>query len=469
MEVKPEGSDEEQLGRARIVVGNTPANRAISSGDEVEIFKDGESVFDGNVTKQPSRGNGQNDELEIVAGDRRVELQYHEAHRPFYDMDTGQIIKEAVAYKADTLNSVTILRGDEAGSEWDTNIPVFELADFSRKRYREKGSNIVFAGWREGASGNYRATFDGVPSSGIPGEGQIMRLRTRILANNTGDQIRGEVELVDNAGKNYVWSLPQLSTNFEEYELKAEDASTEADIGSEADGTGVLEYRFRIKGDLSESRAVLIDYAETLPFSLEDRDANITTDNVQDTGRRISRRYDASIMEMLNELAEEDGFVSRVDEEDDLHFEPFGQTSSDLEISHEAGTPVTDVSVDRDYDQIVNKLTVQGSGSVQVTVTDQASIQFYGLSEREDQLVDKEIQTNAEARRRGERRLDDKAWHDSALEFEIADSRFEQVLVGETIPVDWPDEDVEGTFTVSGKETNDRGFVTLSLTGNTTT
>ena len=464
-DVKPQGKDEEQLGRARILVGNTPGNRAIASGDEVEIFKNGGRVFNGNVTKKPSRGDN-NEELEVVAGDRRVELQYHEAHRPFYNMDSGELIREAIQYEAQPVNSVTILRGDESGSNWDHNIPVFELANFSRKRYREHGSNLVFAGWREGASGTYRATFSGVPSRGIPGDAQIQRLRTRILANNRGDQIRGEVELVDNAGNNYVWDLPQLSTNFEEYELRAEDARTSAGIGTTASGTGVLEYRFRLKGDLSEARAVLIDHAETLPFVLESRDANITVDNVQDTGRKITRRYDASIMEILNELAEEEGFISWVDEEDDLHFEPFGQTTADKEISYTA-TPVTDVAINRDYDRIVNKLTVQGSGSVQVTVRDNASIQFYGLSAREDQLVDKEIQTNAEARRRGEAVLDDEAWHDTALEFEIADTTFDEVRVGETMFIDWPPEDVQGTYAVSGKETTDAGLVTLSFTGHT--
>jgi len=467
VDVKPKGSDEGNLARAQVVCGNTPANRAIQSADEVLINKNGTEEFDGSVVKKPTTGD-KGDFLELVVADERAELFYEEVHRPFYDMDTGTLVEEAILQRAQTLNSVTVHAGDESGSEWDSDVPVFEKCGFTSKRYRDRGTDLIFCGWREGASGEYSVTYDSVPAAAIPGEGQISRLKTRLLANNTGDQIKGELELTDNAGKTYVWTLPRLNSNFETFNLRAEDATTSASIGSVNGSPGTLEYRFALGGELSEPRAVLIDYAETLPFSLESRNTSLTATGVQTTGRTINRRYDATIMELLNELSEEDGFTSYV-EEDDLKYEPSGQTVAPKSIDFDGGTPVVDYSVERDYDRIVNKLTVQGSGDIQVTVQDNASIEFYGLSPREEQLVDKEIQTSGEAQQRGEQILDSEAWHESALSFSVADSTFSDVRVGEAIQITWPPDDVDGEFIVSGKEIDNRGIVTLTATGSTET
>ena len=465
IEVKPEDKSEGQLARTKVTCGNTASNRAIASGDAATVTKNGSVEFEGNVTKKPSKGSN-NDFLELIVGDKRVELHYEEVHRPFYNMDTGDIIAEAVNKRAQTLSRRTVTGGDESGSEWESDIPVFEPASFSNKRYRERGSDVVFCGWREGAAGEHYARFTDVPASAIPGDGQIMRLSTRALANNSGDQIRGEVELVDNADNAYVWDLSRMTTDFQKYELRAEDARTNAKIGSNASGTGVLEYRFNLTGELSEARAVLIDYAETLPFSLKTRNTAVSPAEVQTTGRTITRRYDASIMEMLKELSTEDGFTSYVDQSEDLHYEPAGQSVASKSIDH-SSTPVVDADIDRDYDRITNKLTVQGSGGIQVTVQDKASVEFYGLSAREDNIVDKEIQTEREAQARGEAVLDDEAWHDTAMTFSVADASYTDVRVGQSMSVEWPPEDISGEYIVSATEVQDSGIVKVSLSGNT--
>lgn len=464
VDVQPEEADENELARAKITVGNTANNRTISSADAVVIQKNGSTVMEGNITKRPTKEEG-GQFLELTAADKRVELQKQEVHRPFINMDSGDIIKESLNKRAEVRNSVIIHQGEGPGSDWSHDLPVFELADFSSKRYREYGSNLVFCGWRTGAAGTYTATYSGVPSSAIPGTGQISRLKTRLLANNTGDQIQGEVELKDNNGKRWIWSLPQLSNNFETYELRAEDAKQSASIGSAASGSGVLEYRFFLKGELAEPRAVLIDHAETLPFALRDRTTNITDTDVQTTGRSITRRFDATLMEMLKELGHEDGFMSYVDSDDHLHYEPSGQADAPKSIDFNGGTPVVSASNEKDYDRIINKLTVVGSGDIQVTLSNQASISFYGLSEREDQLVDKEIQTNAEAKSRGEGEM--VPWHDSALKFEVADESYSDVRVGESMQIKWDPFDVDGEFIVSGKEVQPSGIVKLSFTGHT--
>lgn len=464
VDVRRRNSDEDILARSTVEVANTAENRSITSGDTVDIRERGETIFEGNVVKKPSKGDD-GELLEFVVADRRAQLFYEDVHRPFYDMDTGAIIREAVNHRAQQLEAVTIHRGSSL-SNWSSDAHVFELADFPRGDYQEYGSDLIFVGWREGASDDYVVRFDNVPSRAIPGSRQIMRFQTRLLVNNTGRQFTVEVELVDQSGANYIWTIDNPGTDFETHELRPEDARNSANIGSEASGTGVLEYRFDIKGDLSEPRAALIDHADTLPFSLHPRDSNVTVDGVQDTGRTISRRFDENIMEMLNTLTTEDGFMSYIDSEMDLHYEPAGQTFAPFDINDET-TPVVGYDIDRDYDRITNRVTVQGARDIQVIVSDNASIQFYGLSSREDAIVDDTIQTQREARQRGEKELEDLAWHDSALSFEIADRAFEQVRVGELIPISWNDEDIDGEYIVSETQTDETGIVTIKATGST--
>ncbi|AGM11216.1 hypothetical protein M197_gp51 [Haloarcula hispanica tailed virus 2] len=462
-DVEPVSGDAGRLGTAKVVAGNTAANRAVSSGDDAQVKRNGTVEFDGKVTKAPGGGKYQ-EQLEFTIADNRVVLRYIEVHRPFYEMDTGDIIKAAVTEEASVRSPTFIHRGDDL-TGWSSDTPEFELLDSDEKRVHEYGSNVLFAGWPGGSSGDYSITFTNVPSSAIPGDGQIIRLTTRMLVNNRGDQIECEVDLRDNAGNNYIWTPERLDTNFREYTFAAEDAVSEADIGSALGTNGALEYRFRLKGNLPEPRAVGIDMAQTLPFVTGARTTDITVNNVQTTGRTITRRFDENVMQMLQTLGDEDGFDSWVDSSDDLHYEPGGTRSANFSITD--NTPVTDYNFDRDYDRIVNKVTVQGANDIQVTAVDSASIDFYGISEREEQIVDREIQTEAEADRRAREYLEDNAWHDTAIMFEVADVDYAGVSIGEAMRVQWSPEGVDTIYNVSKKTVSDAGYVTLHFSGYT--
>lgn len=285
-----------------------------------------------------------------------------------------------------------------------------------------------------------------------------------MLVNNRGDQIEAEVDLRDYAGNNYIWTPERLDTNFREYTFSAEDAVSHADIGSKNTNSGSLQYRFRLKGTLPEPRAVAIDMAQTLPFALKTRTQDLTVANVQDVGHTITRRFDENVLNILKTFVMEEGMASWVDANDDLHFEPAGGSGASQSIDY-GTTPVTSTSFSRDYDRIVNKVTVQGSGQVQVTAVDESSAKFYGLSEREKQLVDRSIQTEVEATRRAKGFLQDHAWEDGAMSFEIADGSFEDVRVGEAIPIKWDPEDVNNAFIVTAVETDADGYVTIEIGG----
>lgn len=445
------------LGRATIVVGATPFNKdSFGSGDKVVVSRPNDQNWNGYITGRPNRtGDGT---LEIEAMDTRYELKNLDVHRVFYDMDSGNIVKSAVTESAEGLGRVNIHVGSDL-TNWSGDTPYFELANLSTKQIHEKGSDLIFLGIPQGATGSYKATFSGVPSAAIPGDGQVLRLVTRVLVNDPGSQITGQIELRDNAGNQYVWDVEYRGTGFNKYELKAEEAETDGEVGT----NGTLEYRFDLSGELSDNVGAVIDYADTFPFQLVNRsESDITTNNVETTGRTITRRVDKSALELIQDLQTEEGFTSWIDSNDDLHFTNAGGTSSSKQIVR-GSSPVTKADFNTKYDTIDNKVTVQGSGDIQVTLRDPGSIAFYGVAPRSEPLVDETIQTRAEAEDRGRGYLNKNAWNDTVATFTLADTAFQQLTKGDSVYVDWPPQNLSGDFVVTSIEVNSAGLVTVDL------
>ena len=465
MEVSTGSESGGTLGTARVVCANTSANRAVDFSDAAVVKREGTVEFEGPVTKKPTLGTS-NGRIEFTVADQRYELSLIEAHRPFYQKDPGEIIRSAVNKQARIKSPVRVHSGDDA-SDWSSTAAEAGLVGATEQRLHEYGDDVFALGIPNGSSGLYEATYEAVPGAAIPGDGQVVRLTTRLMANNQADVFEGELDLRDNAGNNYIWSFPRLDTNFTEYEFSAEDAVAESSIGTPSTQDGTLTYRFRAKGKMPENRAIAIDHAEVLPYEVRSRNSRVDTSGVEDVGDTINRRHDETVLELVTKYATEYGYTSWVDQQDVLRFEPAGSESSPLAIDY-SGTPVIDANFDRDSDRVTNKITVQGSDGVQVTAVDSSSVSFYGLSEREDQLVDEQIQSQEEARRRAEGFLEDNAWSDTAISFTIADTTYGQVRVGQAITLRWPPEDIStSTWEVSSVNANTGGTVEIALTGAT--
>lgn len=469
LEVSTSSEDEGAIGKATALIGNTPSNRNIRSGDDAAVYKNGSIEFRGKVIGDPRFGDD-NAALELVIADGRYELQKLTVNRPFYQMDTGEILREAINKQIRPLSREYIsLMEDDAN--WSTEAEEFTTTDFDSDKYREYGDNMLFLGWRKGAFGVYKTTFAGVPNDAIPGDGQIQELVTRFLVNNRGQKFNVEVGLCDNVANQYVWAVENPRSGFEEYNLKAQEARTSGSLIEESEmNPGTLMYAVDIQGTLGEPRAILLDVAYTKPFLLDDRTPSLDPAKVQDSGRVITRRFDESVFEMFKTFSTEDNATSYVTLSDELVWEPAGQTLSEKSIDY-ATTPIVNADIDRDYDSIVNEVTVQGAGNIQVTVTADSSIQFYGISSRQEPITDKDIQTESEAIDRGRGYLEDNAWTDTALSFTIADTSYSTVRVGEAIPVEWnpPGGDsVIGEFIVGSVTQDDTGYITITMSGNYT-
>lgn len=460
-----------KIGTASIICANNNNNRSVESGDDVTIQKNGVVDYTGYVSGKPTKAGSEGVELEIEAIDKRSELKYEQVSRVFYQKDTGEIIRSAINNKLRPTSVDNegkgnyIHRGDNL-TNWVSDIPNFSLGGIASVSLGKAGGEFIFCGWPEGSGSSkteYAATFDNVPSNVIPGDGQVDTLFTRILINNGGEQFSLEIDLRDNAGNNYIWQPELQGSRFQQLTLPAEDAVTKATIGNKVSTNGTLEYRFKLAGTLPEGRGAAIDYASAVSYRTDNRTTDISPTEVQNSENVITRRVDRSLFAMIQEFATEDSYISYVDNNDILHYEPSGNTFSDFEIDYNT-TPVVSAKFDRDYQQIINRVTVQGDGDIRATFEDSASIDFYGISAREQPLVDEQIQTMEEVKRRGRGFLSKHAWNDSAFTFEIADTNYKSIQTGNEMRVRWPPENINGSYIVTKTETDSSGIVTVNLT-----
>lgn len=448
------GSEVGDLGRATLEVAKTPNNREnIASGDEV-IIERTNSTWTGVVTGKPT--NESDGVLVVDALDGRYSLNTSTVARPFFETDSGAAIREAIESRSESRGRESVHVGSSLDG-WTSDFHVFELGQLATKQLHERGSDILFGGLREGASGTFRMTYDGLSERAVPGDLQIYKLLTRFLVNDPADQITGEVEIRDGNGNSAVWEMDVGGVGFETHDLPLQDAVG----GGELTGSLALEYRFIISGDLADNTGVAIDHASTFPFALKSRPTDLGTGSVQDTGRNITRRFDGSVLAMMQDLGTEDGYQSFVDDEDIVHYEPSGSEEDELQIIR-GETPVVKADFDRDYDRIVNEVIVQGDG-VQEIVRDPESIRFYGTSARDEPIVDQKIKTSEEAKARGDGYLRDNAWNDTIVTFEIADTQYQRLQKGSSVFVDWPNENLLGFFVTRHKDTNESGVVTVEL------
>lgn len=458
LDVTHSGKGSSELGTAKIAIPNTQANRdAYSYGEEVRISRNGSTEWVGFVSGKPSSNGGL--ELTVTAQDKRSVLHNSEVHRPFYDMDPGEVIRDAVQYRTAPRSPRIVFDGSTRTNASATT-PIFEDANLPEHDLNRFGSDLWFLAWNEGATGTDRVTYDAVSATTAPA-GRTLWVEVRFLVNNSGDYFSGTLELRDAGGNNYVWDLevPQ-GASFVTRRYPAEEATP---TGGSLSSNGTVQFRFDIDGELPERRAAVIDYCRIRPFALDARPTQLSVTGVENADRTITRRFDMTVFELVDQLATEDNAASFV-EDSTLYFRPTGSTAAPTNISY-TSTRVTGADVTRDASDIINQVTVQGAGNLQKTLRSSGSIDYYGVSERAKPLIDTSIQSEEELIAWGEGYLNDNAWQDTDLSFTVADAVFSEVQVGQTMFVEWDPEGISGLWSVASVETDAAGFVTINLTG----
>jgi len=440
------------LGRATITT-LADVRDQVSAGNNVAIDR-GDETWRGYVTAIRTGESSQR--LLIDALETRLELKHRDLHQVFYDVRSSRAVELAATTQAQALDKTEIHTGDNL-TEWTSNAPVFQLYNGTRAGLYNWGTDLVVVGARQGHTTALTATYHDVTAAAI--EDGIFDLSTRILVNDRGAGWDTEVELVTPDGTTYVWTPETPTSGFESLTLRAEDADPDA---GQLDATGALQYRFLPRAQLANNTAILIDNAHSKPFRRSDRPTALSTDGVQQTERRITRRVDVSAGRFIQDLAIEDQYEVWTDG-NVLHYEP-DNGAPPLEISPST-TPVVSIDDERDYESIRNIVTVQGADDIEVTRKDQGSIAFYGPNPRPEVLIDKSIQSENEAAARAEGYLADHARDDASVSFTILDDSYADLQAEDQIPVDWPAINLSGTVSVADVTTQGpRTTVTITAT-----
>jgi len=453
LDVSDEAVRGDELGLVEIQLVNTASNRSnIESGDDVTVTRDGTDVMSGYVTAKES--DGSTDTLRVEAMAKRLELTHEQLHTVFYNRESSSAVTTAITTRSRSLPLTEIHVGSST-TDWRATAPVFQLYDGTRAGLYNWGTDLLFVGARKGHDEALEVTFDAVPPNAS--EDGIFELQTRLLINNVGGVFSFEVEFVTLDGTSYLWQPEIPGTGFHTYTLKAEAATP-------GDGlNGTLRYRFDIAGELGQNTGIFIDSAHTIPFRRESRTTDLSTSGVKSTGRDITRRVDENVASFISTLALEDRVNWWVDPTDVLHYGGGGSRRTDRAIDDSSPPPVLRPEIDRDYESIRNKVTVQGADDIEVTVQDASSIVFYGVNARTEPIQDKELHSEAEARARAEGYLDKHAWEDAIATFPVVDESYSDLTPGERISVTWSEADLDGTFTVDSVATNTAGVVEVTI------
>lgn len=447
------GGDE--LGAGEIVVADTQTNRNIvEPGNDVAIQWSDYS-WGGYVTAEES--GEQPETLRIKAIGARLPLKHSQLHTVFYNRPSSAAVTQAVTERSKPLGEVSVHVASDM-SQWTSNAPVAERYAGTRAGIYDAGTDLLVLGVRGGHTGTITATYEGVTSDMVV-DG-IYELTTRLLVNDRGGLWDTEIELTTPDGTTYVWEPDIGSSTFETLTLPAEEATPDGQV----DATGTLQYRFTPAARVPSNTAIMIDYARTKPFERKDRASPLGTGSIRDTDRTITRRVDGPAAVFIDEQATEDGFSWWVDESDTLHYQPGDEEPSNPGLEIVAGTTqVTDVDATKDYEDIVNVVTVQGAGNISVTERDQASVDYYGPVPRAEAIVDESIHSETEARSRAQGHLEKNAWDDARVGFAVADTAFAALEYGDEITVQWPPQGLDGTYKVAETETTSIGVVTVTI------
>lgn len=442
------------MGDILVEIGDTIFNRQFGSGDRMVVDGGSGTPWRGYVVGKPTvESDGV---LEIEGLDDTYELKLGTMDRVFFDVDRGEAVRRAVTQRTSSAGTSALHTGSTT-TPWDSDASEFELCGFSSENIQERGDDLVFLGVRRGRSAPFYAEVS--PPDAAPQDGGLLRLTTRLLVNDPPNQVSGTITYDDGgSGPAYEWTNDFRGASFETLELQAEDAEPVPSIGGPA-----LRYRFGLDGGLSDNVGVAIDYATATFFRTENRDNSIGVSRVQDGTRDMVRRYSGTVMQFVEDMAAEEAY-SVTAEGGELVFGPSGAGSPELSIQR-GSTPVVSAEFNTDYDSVTNQVVVTGdeSNDVRVTVTDDQSVNFYGLSARSEPIVNEDIKTVREAQDLGESYLEKNAWNDTIATFEVAGREYGTATAGSPISVSWPPRNLSGVFAIRSAKARPSGVSEVEL------
>lgn len=514
-DVQTQKRDGEAVTTGEVVLPRTRRlQQGILPGNKIKLLYQGVIRATGNVTSKNSDSDG----LELTIGFKSEEraLQSEIVNRAFYAIDPAKMVRRMINKRARDLDRRYITRGDNLSaqntlddlSNWQSNTDVLELGNIPNQSPHTFGQDFIFAGIRQTANRNitnkdnafFVISYDGVSPTSVPNNtgGEditasapdgLQKLVARLAVNNAGGVFDVEIRLTDYYNtdvspdtrdyRQYHWQpdIGKEATGFQEIELPIEEAQQESVLEKRKTGDskiykeidGNLAIGIELLGELEDHRGIGIDYFYSIPYTEEEREPTIVPGNIQPANQPVTRRFDRNRFEAINNLATEIGYqLLKSEKSNEIDFIPRGDAKAGPSITYgakgERGATVVDAEFNKDFSEIKNKVTVQGAGDVRVTLENGDSVKYYGIAPKQKPIVDKQIQSDKEARQRARGFLRKHAFNEEMFTFTLANQDFANVRSGQRIFVNWPPQNISGDFFVTQKKKDADGFIELSLT-----
>lgn len=381
--------------------------------------------------------NTENDGLiEIKLEEQYTELlDYDSNGRIFYEFDSGNAIESLIEEDIRSRGSAIINNGSTL-TDYTSNLPVFELTNFSSLRPENYGTNLIFGGFprEETSQTTYQITIDNITPQGD----EFNSLELNLLINNLSGVFDVTAQFIDSKNNNYVWQIGaidgvnQINLPF----AKAQNINVSDGLDpTDNNNQNKLRVLISVKGELVESRAIGIDAVIGTSVDIINRNHKFNSIDIPESGRTIQRRFTNTISEAIFSILEEENKKIQINEDNNVTIKEEGGNTTPLEITEDR--PI--VSFDRSTysDAIKNEIIVEGDGDVYVSEKSNQSIDTFNFK-KTLKVRDTSIKTKKNAIEKARRLLSKHAFKDTQFIVEMPETEeVRNTEVGDEIYVDF--------------------------------
>lgn len=428
----------------------------LSLNDVLILENNGSEEFIGQIKKIPSEPKNsiklvENfDDLFSLNGEGRI----------FYNKSSDTVITKLINETVDTRGLNISYSGDNM-TDVSSNAPEFELSNFSSVRPERYGTDMLYIGFPSSStdSNEYNVTINNIVTDGD----YFQKLYISLIANNYGDLFNFEVQYIESE-TNYIWDdIGQIdSRSFVELSLEnARDKEKDWALTANSSNNNTLRIHISLSGTPPERRAIGIDAVITNNINVTSRDSKINNINIPNSDRNITRQFNGSIGNAVQDVLDEENKILEIDQDYNVNVRKKQNTSASLIIDED--TPIITFEPDVDVDKIINKVVVEGANDIYYTDKNQASIDQFNTTNIK-RVRDRSIIRMSEAEEKASQILRNNAFKDVNLTIKMPyTENLRNSQTGEIVTVNR--QGINGNFILKEINDNSKTWVEVILKG----
>lgn len=448
---------EDDIAKVEIVPSEDLNN--ITKKVSADIYVDGNLIFDGEYEGQKDKKEITRENIkELELRGEKLDINKRKVHRNWIKTDTGKIIREAIEERANHKSSEIVFRGEdsELNNKITTNNEYAQTYQNPKNDIKEVGASLVFAGWNSDSSvaagdeidvfkiSDIISGYDGLNSIDIGLVGNLLN-QTLIIS-----WVKNDVKLE--------WEFNNIYREYRELELRPEEADRVVETSDDYD----IGFSVNFGADIQEGEqnALAVDYIRISPFNLVNREkVDINTGNIENTGREVTRRFDTSIKNIIENLRKEDDYNMTRRDGESVIYNPreSGTTTESIDES----SNIISIKKNQNLSEVDNEVRVQGQDEINAKITDSKAIDNTNLKAEKDVVGNQRTEREARDRAKGE--LERNATKKSTIEITIGNGDLVSLKdkIGKMININV--RELSGLYEIEAVEVPQNGLVVVKV------